>query len=334
MSVDALGIQSHLGNDGSHSKVQRAEWKRFLDAVTGDGLSPAHHRVRHQRPRDAQGHRAARCPGRLGRQKLSRHDAVLSQLDQLLCWGLWDKHSWLNGFAPRADGLPQRPLPYDDALKPKPLRAAIAAALSAPPSESRSHDPPALCPLALSFVLAGAASAQTATFDRFTYRGRSIEQVKPKAGEYLNPIIAGYYPDPSVTRVGKDYYLVNSSFAHFPAYRSSTRPTCPLDPDRECDRPAGQLDFNGPRCRRRCSRPTSAITTASSTSSIPASSAGAISSSPPRSRGAMVGPDLASLRGIDPSIYWEGDRAYIVNNRAPDETPRYDGPPRHLDPGI
>ena len=31
-----------------------------------------------------------------------------------------------------------------------------------------------------------------------------------------NPILKGFYPDPSICRVGKDYYLVNSSFSYFP----------------------------------------------------------------------------------------------------------------------
>lgn len=34
--------------------------------------------------------------------------------------------------------------------------------------------------------------------------------------KYRNPIIAGFYPDPSICRSGKDYYLVNSSFEYFP----------------------------------------------------------------------------------------------------------------------
>ncbi|MCH4889546.1 glycoside hydrolase family 43 protein [Acidaminobacter sp. JC074] len=34
---------------------------------------------------------------------------------------------------------------------------------------------------------------------------------------YTNPIIPGFYPDPSICRVGEDYYLVNSSFEYFPA---------------------------------------------------------------------------------------------------------------------
>ena len=42
-------------------------------------------------------------------------------------------------------------------------------------------------------------------------------QVWPvSAQEYRNPIIPGYHPDPSVCRVGDTFYLVNSSFQYFP----------------------------------------------------------------------------------------------------------------------
>ncbi len=34
--------------------------------------------------------------------------------------------------------------------------------------------------------------------------------------KYENPIIPGFYPDPSICRVGKDYYLVTSTFQYFP----------------------------------------------------------------------------------------------------------------------
>ena len=33
---------------------------------------------------------------------------------------------------------------------------------------------------------------------------------------YRNPVIPGFYPDPSICRVGEDYYLVCSSFEYFP----------------------------------------------------------------------------------------------------------------------
>jgi xylan 1,4-beta-xylosidase len=41
----------------------------------------------------------------------------------------------------------------------------------------------------------------------------------PSAGEltvYENPIVPGFYPDPSLCRVGRDYYLATSSFEYFP----------------------------------------------------------------------------------------------------------------------
>ena len=31
-----------------------------------------------------------------------------------------------------------------------------------------------------------------------------------------NPILPGFYPDPSICAVGDDFYLVNSTFAYFP----------------------------------------------------------------------------------------------------------------------
>lgn len=31
-----------------------------------------------------------------------------------------------------------------------------------------------------------------------------------------NPVLAGFYPDPTICAVGEDYYIVNSSFAYFP----------------------------------------------------------------------------------------------------------------------
>ena len=37
-----------------------------------------------------------------------------------------------------------------------------------------------------------------------------------KNGMYTNPILAGFYPDPSICRVGNDYYIVTSSFAYYP----------------------------------------------------------------------------------------------------------------------
>jgi xylan 1,4-beta-xylosidase len=45
------------------------------------------------------------------------------------------------------------------------------------------------------------------------------------AAEYENPIIRGVNPDPSIIRVGEDYYLVNSSFSFYPG--------CPIHHSRD-----------------------------------------------------------------------------------------------------
>jgi endo-1,4-beta-xylanase len=136
--VDALGIQGHLGSNGAGDATtlgrQSDEWRRFLDEVAAMGLAllvtefdvndkglPAAIPVRDGAVAD------------LARAYL---DLTLSypQVDTMMCWGLGDRYSWLQGTSARADGLPKRPSPYDDALNAKPLHDAIAAALQAMPA--------------------------------------------------------------------------------------------------------------------------------------------------------------------------------------------------------
>src|SRR3982751_6314476 len=80
--------------------------------------------------------------------------------------------------------------------------------------------------LALPLLVAPAAGGQAAPvgagpiayFDWFDYRGEDPVDRAMKAGPdaYRNPILQGFYPDPSILRVGDDFYLVNSSFSYFP----------------------------------------------------------------------------------------------------------------------
>ena len=55
-------------------------------------------------------------------------------------------------------------------------------------------------------------------FSNFIYKGNdNIYNENPlKPDEFYTPILQGCYPDPSITRKGEDYYLVNSSFSMFP----------------------------------------------------------------------------------------------------------------------
>lgn len=44
----------------------------------------------------------------------------------------------------------------------------------------------------------------------------SMKGQNHETATFKNPIISGFHPDPSICRVGNDYYLVTSSFEWFP----------------------------------------------------------------------------------------------------------------------
>jgi alpha-N-arabinofuranosidase len=181
--------------------------------------------------------------------------------------------------------------------------------------------------LLTALAVAAPAAAQEARFSDFRYEGRSIERAVPKAGKYRNPILSGYYPDPSITRVGEDYYLVLSSFTHYPGL--------PIFKSRDLvnwtqignaiDRP-GQLDFSGLAVSRGVFAPDisyHAGTFYIVNTCVDCKGNFVITAKDPA--GPWSDPIWLPFEGIDPSITWEGDRAYIVNNRAPSEPARYDG---------
>jgi Glycosyl hydrolases family 43 len=69
------------------------------------------------------------------------------------------------------------------------------------------------------FLLPIAAAAQVSVaFSSFRYDGHDpwADAHPLKSGLFLNPILSGMYPDPSIVRVNDDYYLVNSTFAWYP----------------------------------------------------------------------------------------------------------------------
>jgi endo-1,4-beta-xylanase len=133
LPVDALGVQAHIGT-GPASERDETAWRKFLDDVTGMGfaLLVTEFDVNDKNaPSDtALRDRAVADLGKV------YFDIMLSypQLRYVMVWGLVDKYSWLQEFAPRADGLAQRPAPYDDEFRPKPLRDAMAAAFTGAPA--------------------------------------------------------------------------------------------------------------------------------------------------------------------------------------------------------
>ncbi|MET0268404.1 MAG: endo-1,4-beta-xylanase [Duganella sp.] len=139
--IDALGLQSHIGNTlPAAATAAGSEWRKFLDEVSGMGydlLITEFDVNDRQLPADV----AARDAGvaALARDYL---DLTLSypRCRDFLLWGMADHVSWLQQWpeARRADGLPQRPTPYDSELRAKPLRETIAYALKAMPARLNS----------------------------------------------------------------------------------------------------------------------------------------------------------------------------------------------------
>lgn len=135
--VDALGVQSHLitlGTDsaGAVTRLERA-WRGFLDTVTGMGykLLITELDVRDNNlPADPEIRDRAAADYTRGYLDLM---FTYPQLRDVLVWGMSDRYSWIEGFEPRPDHARRRPTLYDTEFRPKPMRAAVAAALAAAP---------------------------------------------------------------------------------------------------------------------------------------------------------------------------------------------------------
>ena len=131
--VDTLGVQSHIkvGSGASVADQVRGfetPWRHFLDAVTAMGykLKITEFDVNDQAlPTDT-----AIRDRMVADYAKAYLDLMLSypQLNDMLCWGMCDRYSWLNGFAPRKDGTRERGTPYDVDFRAKPLRQSIADA--------------------------------------------------------------------------------------------------------------------------------------------------------------------------------------------------------------
>lgn len=175
-----------------------------------------------------------------------------------------------------------------------------------------------------------AASPAPVAFESFTYTGRDTAFEAPlPAGHFRNPVLAGYYPDPSICQVGEDYYLINSTFAHFPGI--------PIFHSRDLvnwtqlghviDRPT-QLNFDGLGITRGIFAP--AISHHKDTFYVVCTlvdGGGNFLMTAKNPAGPWSDPVWLNFDGIDPSLYFDDDgRAWMVNNgNPPDNKPLYQG---------
>jgi endo-1,4-beta-xylanase len=127
--IQALGVQSHLRTNGGGaptwnglnkflSEVEKLDLQVFVTELdVDDSAMPGNIPERDRQI-------AELYRGYL--ENILLHDSVKA----VLTWCLSDRDSWLQGFRPRKDGLPQRPLPFDAELNPKPAFFAIRDALA------------------------------------------------------------------------------------------------------------------------------------------------------------------------------------------------------------
>jgi endo-1,4-beta-xylanase len=129
VSIQALGVQAHLRtNEGTPTwnglnkfllEIEKLNLQVFVTELdVDDQFMPADIPERDRQVADIY---------RSFLENILRHNSVKA----VLTWCLSDRDSWLQSFRPRKDGLPQRPLPFDAQLNPKPAFFALRDSLAA-----------------------------------------------------------------------------------------------------------------------------------------------------------------------------------------------------------
>lgn len=144
-----------------------------------------------------------------------------------------------------------------------------------------------------------------------------------------NPILAGFYPDPAICKVGTDYYIVNSTFSYFPGI--------PVLHSKDLknwkqigsviSRPS-QMDFMGERVSRGLFAPSISYHNGLfyvTCTDIDNGGNFVVTATNPA--GPWSDPVLLKdVRGIDPSLFFDDEKAYIIyNSNPPENKGLYDG---------
>ncbi|HSD16145.1 MAG TPA: glycoside hydrolase family 43 protein [Thermomonas sp.] len=176
------------------------------------------------------------------------------------------------------------------------------------------------------------AAAGEARFTRIDYSGDDGGPV-PTDRQYRNPVVAGFYPDPSAIRVGDDFYLVTSTFGYFPGL--------PVFHSRDLvswrqignaiDRP-GQMPYGDAEEVTRglfaasIAHHDGTFYIANTCFYCPGRGMGNFVISAKDPAGPWSDPHFLSFDGIDPSLFFDDDgSAWLVSNGIPQVPMRYDG---------
>ena len=173
----------------------------------------------------------------------------------------------------------------------------------------------------------------TALFDYFNYSGNDDfyeQNALPDSSSFYNPILPGWYSDPSICRSGDDYFLVTSTFSYYPGV--------PIFHSKDLvnwkqighvlSRPS-QLKLDGQRITRGIFAPAISYNPHNQTYYMVTTNVGSgnfyVKTQDPFGEWSDPIP-LPEVGGIDPSFFFDDDgKAYIVNNDEPIGVAEYDG---------
>jgi alpha-N-arabinofuranosidase len=189
-------------------------------------------------------------------------------------------------------------------------------------------------PIALLLIASGLlAQNNKVSFSYFEYKGNDAfyeQKIDPKT-QYCNPILPGFYPDPSICRRGDDYFLVNSTFSYFPGI--------PVFHSKDLvhwkqignalDRPS-QLKLDGLGLSGGVFAPAIEYNMQDETFYLINTVVGGIGNffvtTKDPFRGWSEPVKIPEINGIDPSFFFDSDgKTYIVYNGKPDEKPKWNG---------
>ncbi len=153
---------------------------------------------------------------------------------------------------------------------------------------------------------------------------------KQEESEITNPVLAGFYPDPSICAVDGDYYLVTSTFAYFPGLPVfHSKDLVNWEPIGHVIDRKEQMDFTGHRVTRGLFAPsiryhdglfyvTCTLVDTGGNFIVTAKNPEGPWSDPVW---------LPEINGIDPSPFFDDDgKAYVLyNSIAPEGKPLYNG---------
>jgi alpha-N-arabinofuranosidase len=173
-----------------------------------------------------------------------------------------------------------------------------------------------------------------AFFDSFSYKGEDdyySKNLLPGNDYFYNPILPGWYSDPSICSNGEDYFLVTSTFVYFPGV--------PIFHSKDLvnwkqighvlDRESQLINMIGQHTSGGIFAPAISYNPHNQTYYMITTNVGAgnffVKTKDPF--GTWSDPImLPEVQGIDPSFFFDDDgKVYIVNNDAPEGPAKYDG---------